>query len=99
MARGGAMGELAELGGGMAALYAHALAIEREAAERYNEFAERMADEGNDAVARLFARLAGFEGEHAKALERECAGMALPPIAARTNKASTIHNTFRMRRS
>lgn len=75
------MGELAELGGGVAALYAHALAIEREAAERYNEFAGRMADEGNDAVARLFADLAGLEGEHAKALERECAGMALPAIA------------------
>ena len=75
------MGELAELGGGVAALYAHALAIEREAAERYGELAERMADEGNDAVARLFARLAGFEHEHAKALEGECAGMELPAIA------------------
>jgi rubrerythrin len=75
------MAEQAELGGGVAALYAHALAIEREAAQRYGEFAARMADEGNDAVARLFADLAGFEGEHAKALERECDGMALPPIA------------------
>jgi rubrerythrin len=75
------MGEQAELGGGVAALYAHALAIEREAVQRYGEFAARMADEGNDAVAGLFARLAGFESEHAKALERECAGMALPAIA------------------
>ena len=31
-------------------LYAHALAIEREAAARYLEFADRMADEGNDLV-------------------------------------------------
>ncbi|HUJ85729.1 MAG TPA: ferritin family protein [Burkholderiales bacterium] len=75
------MAEQAELGGGVAALYAHALAIEREAAQRYGEFAARMADQGNDAVARLFAELAGFEAEHARALERECTGMALPQIA------------------
>jgi rubrerythrin len=75
------MEEMAELGGGVAALYAHALAIEREAAQRYGEFAERMADEGNDAVAQLCARLAGFESEHAKALKRQCDGMDLPPIA------------------
>ena len=75
------MGAGAEIGGGVAALYAHALAIEREAAARYGEFAARMADEGNEAVARLFAELAGFEGEHASALERECDGMALPAIA------------------
>jgi rubrerythrin len=76
------MKEQAELGGGVAALYAHALAIEREAAARYREFAERMADEGNDSVAKLFGELAGFEGEHALALERECAGMTLPQIAS-----------------
>jgi len=75
------MGTEAQIGGGVAALYAHALAIEREAAARYGEFAARMADEGNDAVAQLFAELAGFEGKHASALERECDGMALPPIA------------------
>jgi rubrerythrin len=75
------MGTEAEIGGGVAALYAHALAIEREGAARYGEFAARMADEGNEAVAQLFAELAGFEGKHASALERECDGMALPAIA------------------
>ena len=75
------MGEQAEIGGGVAALYAHALAIEREAVVRYREFAARLGDGGNDAVARLFAELARFEGEHAAVLERECAGMALPEIA------------------
>jgi rubrerythrin len=75
------MGERAEPDKSVAALYAHALAIEREAVDRYGEFAARMADEGNDAVAQLFDRLADFEGEHAKALERRCAGMKLPPIA------------------
>jgi rubrerythrin len=75
------VGELAEIGGGAAALYAHALAIEREAAARYGEFAARLGDGGNDAVGRLFAELSRFEGEHAAALERECRGMALPEIA------------------
>lgn len=75
------MGELAEIGGGVAALYAHALAIEREATARYREFAARLGDEGNEPVARLFARLAQFEGEHAAALERECGDMPLPEIA------------------
>lgn len=76
------MGVLAEIGGGIAALYAHALAIEREAAARYREFAARLGDAGNDAAARLFAELAQCEEGHAAALERECEGMALPEIAA-----------------
>ncbi len=66
---------------GVPDLYAHALAIEREAAARYREFAERMADEGNDAVAKLFDELAGFEGEHASQLEKETDGMTLPDLA------------------
>jgi rubrerythrin len=61
-----------------AELYAHAIAIEREAAERYAEFAERMADLGNDAVAEVFSRLAGFEAEHLEALLRRTEGIALP---------------------
>ena len=61
-----------------AELYAHAIAIEREAAERYSEFAERMSDLGNDAVAELFDRLASFEGEHLETLLRRTDGVALP---------------------
>ena len=64
-----------------AELYAHAIAIEREAAERYSEFAERMDDLGNEAVAELFARLAAFEAEHLEALLRRTDGVALPQIA------------------
>ena len=63
-------------------LYAHAIAIEREAAERYSEFAERMADLGNDAVAELFDRLAGFEAEHLETLLRRSDGVTLPIPAA-----------------
>jgi len=62
-------------------LYACAVCIEREAAERYREFAERMADRGNDDVAEIFARLAVIEGEHLEALLEKSRGMALPPVA------------------
>jgi rubrerythrin len=65
----------------VAELYAHALAIEREAAARYREFAARMDDEGNDGAARLFRELAGFEGQHAAQLENETRGMLLPSLA------------------
>lgn len=60
-------------------LYACALAIEREAAERYAEFAQRMADLGNDAVAEVFASLAAFEAAHVDELERRTRGVDLPP--------------------
>ena len=64
-----------------AELYAHAIAIEREAAERYSELAERMDDEGREELARVFAGLAQMEAEHLEALERRTAGLALPEIA------------------
>jgi rubrerythrin len=64
-------------------LYAHAIAIEREAAQRYSEFAERMADLGNDAVAEVFDRLAGFEAEHLETLLRRTEGVVLPESSAR----------------
>ena len=61
-------------------LYAHAIAIEREAAERYTEFAERMDNCGNEAVAAVFATLARLETEHLLALERRTDGIALPEL-------------------
>jgi rubrerythrin len=61
-------------------LYAHAIAIEREAAQRYSEFAERMADLGNDAVASVFAWLASVEGEHLETLQRRTEGVELPEV-------------------
>jgi rubrerythrin len=63
-------------------LYAHAIAIEREAAGRYGELARRMADRGNEAVADVFSALARMETEHLDALESKTAGLALPQIAA-----------------
>jgi rubrerythrin len=68
--------------GSVTELYAHALAIEREATARYLEFADRMADEGNDHVATLFRSLARFESEHVKELEDVTRDMALPDIQA-----------------
>ncbi|KPK04074.1 MAG: hypothetical protein AMJ64_14460 [Betaproteobacteria bacterium SG8_39] len=68
--------------GSVPELYAHALAIEREATARYLEFADRMADEGNDHVATLFRSLAKFESEHVKELEDVTRDMELPDIQA-----------------
>jgi len=62
-------------------LYAHALAIEREAVARYSEFAERMSDLGNDAAAEVFATLARMETEHLEELDKRTAGLALPALA------------------
>lgn len=70
----------------IAELYAHAIAIEREAAARYAELAERMRDESNDDLAELFAGLAALEAGHLEALERRTAGIALPPLEARDYK-------------
>jgi rubrerythrin len=62
-------------------LYAHAIAIEREAAERYGELAGRMADEGRDELASVFDTLARMEAEHLDALERRTEDVVLPQIA------------------
>jgi rubrerythrin len=67
-------------------LYAHAIAIEREAAERYAELAERMRDESNEDLAALFAGLAALETGHLEALERRTAGIALPALTNRDYK-------------
>ena len=67
-----------------AELYAHAIAIEREAAERYAELALRMADLGNQAVALLFWRLAKFEAEHLETLRNRTDGVALPELSVVT---------------
>ena len=64
-----------------AELYAHAIAIEREAAERYGEFAERMRDEGREALADVFGLLARVEQEHLETLLSRTEGIALPAIA------------------
>lgn len=62
-------------------LYAHALAIEREAVASYRELALRMEDLGDDTLAELFKRLELFEQAHLRVLTAKTAKMALPAIA------------------
>jgi rubrerythrin len=50
-------------------LLKRAIAIEREAAERYAEFARFMSDHDRDELAGLFTELARLEGDHARTLE------------------------------
>jgi len=61
--------------------YAHALAIEREAADRYAEFAEWF-ENRSTALAALCRRLATLEREHFRDLAEACARLELPEIAA-----------------
>lgn len=62
--------------------YAHALAIEREAAERYGEFAACFEDRGEAVLAGLCRNLASLEREHFEELTAACVDLALPAIAA-----------------
>lgn len=66
--------------GSLAECYASALAIEREAAARSEEFAEYLDAHGEQATAELFRRLARFERQHLAELERRAAGMPLPAL-------------------
>jgi len=61
-------------------LYAHAIAMEREAAARYREFAQSMRDHGNDETAALFERLAKLESAHADRLERDTRKLSVPAL-------------------
>jgi rubrerythrin len=64
-----------------AELYAHALAIEREALSRYRELADWMQDLGIACVESVFRRLEQSERERLVALERSAAGLDLPEIS------------------
>lgn len=62
------------------AFYACALAIEREAAERYAQFAQHFAGRGEPMLAALCSMLARMEGEHLAELTRAAAGLVLPGV-------------------
>ena len=62
---------------------AHALAIEREAAERYGEFDRYFADHDEPVLAGLCRNLAAFEQEHFDRLVEASAGHDLPTIDQR----------------
>jgi rubrerythrin len=61
--------------------YAHALAIEREAAERYGEFAAYFNDRGEEVLAGLCRNLATLERGHYHQLVRACEGLTLPVVS------------------
>ena len=60
--------------------YAHALAIEHEAAHRYAEFAEHFGDRGEEMLAGLCRNLAALELEHYQQLASGCTHLTLPAI-------------------
>ena len=60
--------------------YAHALAIEREASERYAEFSEWFGTR-NAEVAQLCRRLEALERDHFQELATACSALELPDIA------------------
>jgi rubrerythrin len=62
--------------------YAHAIAIEREAAERYTEFEAYFTDHGQDVLAGLCHNLAVLERSHLAALIQASQGLTLPAIPA-----------------
>jgi rubrerythrin len=66
-------------------LLALALVMERAAAARYAELAQRMAEREHDELADLFARLGRLERDHGRFIERRLAGEA---IAARADTPS-----------
>ena len=66
---------------GVEQFYAHALAIEREAAERYAEFETWFHDRGEEVLAGLCRTLAEMEGAHFLHLARACQGLDIPTVA------------------
>lgn len=81
-------------------LYAHAIAIEREAVVRYREYAEWMRDLGVDHVADLFEKLGRLEKVHLRDLEKETAHFPLPELSPWqyawlfTSLPGTLDNAF-----
>jgi len=61
--------------------YAHALAIEREAAERYREFTQYFEDRDEATLAGLCRNLSAMEQAHFEELAEACSRLELPPIA------------------
>ena len=62
--------------------YAHALAIGREAIERYEEFRGYFRDRGEEVLAGLCENMVREEQEHLRRLTRASKNLDLPPIDA-----------------
>lgn len=59
---------------------AQALAMEREAAQRYDEIADAMETHNNREVAQLFRTMAGYEAKHAEAIMAEMSWVEAPGV-------------------
>ncbi|HEB96181.1 MAG TPA: rubrerythrin [Sedimenticola thiotaurini] len=68
---------------------AHAILLERESVERYEELADSMETHNNLEVAQLFRKLAHFGELHAHEVEHHAEGMELPEIPPWDFKWST----------
>lgn len=68
---------------GLGTVYAHAFAIACEAEPRYHEFADLMADHGDEEIAALFDCLAEFEAATSFQLALNSAGVEIPMIDSR----------------
>ena len=64
------------------AFFAHALAMELEAARRYGEFEAHFRDRGEDVLAGLCGNLSRMERAHARELSKRCRRVPLPRIDA-----------------
>ncbi len=64
----------------VAEFYAHTIAIEREAAERYDEFARHLKDRAQD-TGELFSRMAREGFAHAREIGIRAKGMRVPKLA------------------
>jgi len=67
----------------------HAIALERESVERYEELADSMDVHNNPRVAELFCKLAHFGELHANEIEHYAEGIELPDISPWDFKWST----------
>lgn len=65
----------------MAELLVHALVIELEAVQSYLDLAAQMQESGNDTVAKLFAKMAEYEQEHADKIREQAGDTKLPELA------------------
>ena len=68
---------------------AHAIALERESVERYEDLADSMDVHNNPGIAELFRKLAHFGELHAQEIEQHAAGIELPGISPWDFKWST----------
>ncbi len=59
----------------------HALAMERDAIERYTDFADQMETHNNGEVAAMFRTMAGYETKHAQEIMDQM-GWKEPPVLA-----------------